>query len=384
MPDQSSANARIMVVDDIPENLTLLHDMLRAEGYQVVLFPSGEMALKAAAKQPPDLVLLDINMPGLNGFEVCRRLKAQPELAGIPVIFLSALNEPLDKLQAFQCGGVDYVTKPFEVEELRARVRTHLALRKLQWELHERNLSLECLVAERTQELAQALARLRCLDQIKSDFLDMISHEMRTPLSGILGIAELAFELTPESAERHELRGIYQESRSRMDRLLEDAGMLNRLEADREQLPLARIPIATILQEAQRDASAITVRADLGFDLAAVWVLGEPALLRRALATLMQVAACFTRDRNTACLSGTAQDKQVHLHFGLDNLLLSDGQAASFFDLASTARSSSFAEQLGLAPVVAERIISLFGGDVHLIQQTSLTGSLQVVLPRTE
>src|SRR5436190_4859392 len=120
----------IIVVDDQPANLKLMEDMLRQQGYGVRSFPRGRMALAAASQQPPDLILLDINMPEMSGFEVCQRLKADNKLASIPVIFLSALNETEDKVKAFRAGGVDYVTKPFQFEEVHARVETHLQFQR--------------------------------------------------------------------------------------------------------------------------------------------------------------------------------------------------------------------------------------------------------------
>jgi CheY-like chemotaxis protein len=122
----------IMVVDDQPANLRLMENMLKQQGYGVRSFPRGRMALAAAGQQAPDLILLDINMPDMNGYEVCERLKSNPQLAGIPVIFLSALDATEDKVKAFRCGGVDYVSKPFQFEEVQARVETHLKLRRAQ------------------------------------------------------------------------------------------------------------------------------------------------------------------------------------------------------------------------------------------------------------
>src|SRR6202047_1072413 len=121
----------IMAVDDNPANLRLLEGMLRQQGYQVRSFPRGRLALAAAAENPPDLILLDINMPEMTGYEVCERLKADEKLAGIPVIFLSALAETEDKVRAFRSGGVDYISKPFQVDEVQARVETHLRLHRL-------------------------------------------------------------------------------------------------------------------------------------------------------------------------------------------------------------------------------------------------------------
>jgi CheY-like chemotaxis protein len=134
----------IMVVDDQPANLKLLEDLLTSLGHAVRSFPRGRLALDAAARNPPDLILLDINMPEMDGFEVCRRLKADDKLAGIPVLFLSALNETRDKVNAFRSGGVDYITKPFQLEEVRARVETHLELhraRQRERELLEQTLN---------------------------------------------------------------------------------------------------------------------------------------------------------------------------------------------------------------------------------------------------
>jgi len=141
--DQLPETANVMVVDDTPANLNLLQKMLLDKGYRVLAFPDGKMALAAAAKHPPDIILLDINMPEMNGFEVCERLKADAVLKEIPVIFISALIETEDKIKAFALGGVDYVTKPFQFEEVNSRVETHLRLRRQQLELEEERRRLQ-------------------------------------------------------------------------------------------------------------------------------------------------------------------------------------------------------------------------------------------------
>jgi signal transduction histidine kinase len=153
-----------MVVDDTPANLDLLDRMLRTAGFCVLAFPRGRMALEAAADTPPDLALLDVLMPEMDGFEVCRRMKGTPRLADIPVIFISALGETDDKLRAFAAGGADYVTKPFQEEEILARVGAHLEIAALQRSLREHNENLERLVAERTRELAEV--RLQTMESV--------------------------------------------------------------------------------------------------------------------------------------------------------------------------------------------------------------------------
>jgi putative two-component system response regulator len=156
----SPEKGNIMVVDDTPANLKLLADMLGEHGYEVRPLPSGKAALKAASIDPPDLILLDINMPEMKGYEVCERLKADPLLREIPVIFISALNEIEDKIQAFRHGGVDYVTKPFQFEEVLARVETHLTLRRYQAVLQRHNTHLSELVNEQVKDILVANEKL--------------------------------------------------------------------------------------------------------------------------------------------------------------------------------------------------------------------------------
>jgi sigma-B regulation protein RsbU (phosphoserine phosphatase) len=149
-------SASILVVDDVSANLQVLTGMLKARGYKVRPAPSGKLALLAARKAPPDLILLDINMPEMDGYEVCKNLKADEALRGIPVIFISALNENLDKVNAFAIGGVDYLTKPFQMEELHARVETHLKLRRLQVSLEDANSRLARVNGRMSRDLEAA------------------------------------------------------------------------------------------------------------------------------------------------------------------------------------------------------------------------------------
>ncbi len=133
----------ILIVDDTPENLTVLRQMLTEQNYMVRPALNGEIAIKAVNTSSPDLILLDIRMPGMDGYEVCKQLKSEEKTSGIPVIFISALNELDDKIKAFSLGGVDYITKPFQAEEVLARVKTHLTLRNLQKIIEVKNAQLQ-------------------------------------------------------------------------------------------------------------------------------------------------------------------------------------------------------------------------------------------------
>ncbi|MBD2260408.1 ATP-binding protein [Pseudanabaena sp. FACHB-2040] len=148
-PAARTYQADILAIDDTPENLQLLSQLLTERHYKVRSVTKGSTALRAAQAAPPDLILLDVNMPQMNGYEVCQQLKADKRTRDIPVIFVSALGETLDKVKAFQVGGVDYVTKPFQVEEVLARIETHLQLRSLQHQLQQQNTQLQQEIRDR-------------------------------------------------------------------------------------------------------------------------------------------------------------------------------------------------------------------------------------------
>ena len=163
----------ILIVDDKPDNLRMLSKMLQSRGYYVRKAINGQLALQGVKMAPPDLILLDINMPTINGYEVCQELKSS-EHCDIPVIFISALDEVLDKVKAFQVGGVDYITKPFYLEEVLARVETHLNQRQLSKQLQEQNARLELEITERQRAEEQIYFLLSTIQAI-SESIDLHS-----------------------------------------------------------------------------------------------------------------------------------------------------------------------------------------------------------------
>ncbi|CAI2718980.1 hybrid sensor histidine kinase/response regulator [Nitrospina watsonii] len=171
---------KILIVDDTPANIEVLQKTLEVEGYNISVALSGDKALKIASRFAPDLVLLDIMMEGMDGYETCRHLKNNPETADTPVIFISARNDVEDVVEGFSQGGVDYIVKPFKSQEVLARVRTHLQLYALKRQR-------EVLIAE----LEQRNKDLVSLNELKNRFLGIAAHDIRNPLSSINGFLEL-------------------------------------------------------------------------------------------------------------------------------------------------------------------------------------------------
>ena len=189
----------ILLVDDTPDNLRLLSNALTERGYKVRSVINGAMALMGAKAAPPDLILLDINMPQMNGYEVCEALKADAQTREIPVIFISALDEVLDKVRAFAVGGRDYISKPFQFEEVLARIENQLTIRNLQQQLQQNNWFLqqsEAREREKAAQLEQALSQLQnsqsqLVQSAKMSSLGQlvagIAHEINNPINFIHG-----------------------------------------------------------------------------------------------------------------------------------------------------------------------------------------------------
>ena len=276
----------ILVVDDTPANLQLLSAMLKDAGYQVRLVPSGALALRAAQTRTPDLILLDITMPDMDGYEVCGRLKQQAELAAVPIIFISALSEPLDKVKAFGSGGVDYVTKPFQIEEVAARVRTHLEIRRLQLQLEER-----------ARQLQATNDALRETERLRDNLVHMIVHDLRTPLGGILASLQFMDEdvgpgLEPESREdlRHAISGA-----ERLNRMVSELLNITQLEAGK--LALTRTPqaVAELVEQAIASLGGLAKGRRLEVSVSGGLTLRcDTELMHRVLVNLLANALKFT------------------------------------------------------------------------------------------
>ena len=261
--ETDSKKLLVLVVDDIPTNVEFIINILGTlNNIEVHGVHDGPSALKFIYQRKPDLILLDINMPLMDGFEICKKIKSDPELADIRVIFLTARMHEQDVMEGFNQGAVDYITKPFNINEMLSRVKIHLELRSKTKELEELNLNLEGLVKERTKQLTEANANLvkankklskmydelSALDRAKDDFISHINHELRTPLNGIIGYTSLLEENISGEAKEH--LDCINELVSRLIKVSEITLLLTELRSIENKINIGEVMLEEVIDKA--------------------------------------------------------------------------------------------------------------------------------------
>ena len=373
----NTAEANILIVDDEPENLNVLGELLTSVGYRVSAFPRGDLALAAVRDELPDLVLLDIRMPGMDGYEVCRHFKAVERLQQIPIIFLSAFAELSDKVRAFQSGGVDYILKPFAEAEVLARVNTHLGLRRHQ-------LHLEKLVQQRVRELTEAHRRLQIWDDAKNQWLNVLSHEMRTPLTGLIGISELLFMDLPPDSEHHSLRTDYNCASRRISKLIDDALTLTRIDVESKSFAVTNLPLAQVMRNALAELAGQSPECEVHATLDAledVTVVGELELLHRALNDLLLTATHCVGAGERITVETRIDSGQAELTILTHGKSLPGEALETFFDVGGQRILLKGGGDFGLGAALSSRIIQLFNGRISVRNGTPSGLVMEISLP---
>ena len=296
---ETASPATVLVVDDEPRNLEVISHFLEREGFRVVTADDGQTALTAVAAAAPDVILLDVVMPGLEGFEVCRRLKADPATIFIPIVILTALRGTQERIKGAAAGADDFLSKPFDHVELATRVKSLVRVKRLYDQIQAYNRELEDRVAQRTAELQRAYDELKELDRLKSEFIANVSHELRTPLLHVKGAISLLADgtvgpLTPDQAQG---LGVAQSAAEQLGRIVEDIVDFGEVYEER-RLAFESVSLSEVVQSAVRaiarvaGSHSVKVTQTLPPDLPPV--RADPEALTRVLWHLLDNAVKFS------------------------------------------------------------------------------------------
>lgn len=371
--------ADILLVDDNPMNLDVLSRVLRHQNHRVRTVTSGAMALEAMRRQPPEVVLLDVAMPEMDGYDTCKAMMQEPNLATIPVIFISAMDSPLDKVKAFQSGGRDYVTKPFSSEEVMARVEHQVNLGRMQKSLEQQN-----------QSLLDANLKLKEIHVLKANFTAMLVHDIRSPLTSVglvLDAVQEGYNLRPGTLDQAV------NSFARVQSLLDE--MLDLHRSEYGQIPLETEPFDTV-HWLQGIADQFHIRAQqAGIQLQTQWPDHLPQLkadrgkLDRVLHNLLGNAIKFTH-RGGAVKLEAAIEFGAGVEAGLRFLRLSiidtgrgipAEQLPFIFDPFRQSEPGDADRGFGLGLAIVQRLVAAHQGQIRAQSQPGFGTSFTVLLP---
>jgi two-component system sensor histidine kinase/response regulator len=388
-----SVSKSILIVDDNPFNLQLLGKVLNGYGYEIEFAMNGEAALEWLNTAKFDLILLDINMPGMNGFEVCRKIRSNPLFNNMPVIFLSAESDRESILKGFELGAQDYLSKPFDSRELLVRVRTHLVLKDSLEKLEKLNKLLEEKVSERTQQLKEANDRLEAtnlklldLDRAKSEFLNLISHEIRTPLNGIIGPLELLKDPVSIS-EIRELVEILNFSVKRLERFSLNALLITRLktkqlEIRKDIINLSDL-ISEVIEEANEKLQSGNIQVKFENKRKDGIISGETELIKSCFNNILDNAIFFSPQNGIIEINMDFQDQILICEFKDEGKGFSNGAIDHIFEIFSTYHERRD-NSSGLGLTLAKMIMEAHGGSIFIGNNQHRGASVKILFHNTE
>jgi signal transduction histidine kinase len=394
-------NFIIFIVDDMPANLGILDEFLSHHGFEVLIAQDGKSALAKVEKAQPHLILLDILMPELDGFETCRRFKANPATHDIPIIFMTALTDTVDKVKGFELGAVDYITKPFEQEEVLARIKTHLRISQLQQQLQiqntqlqEKNNQLDLLtrhLSQRTEELRLANTELARAARLKDEFLANMSHELRTPLNAILGMSEVLQEgiYGPLNVQQAKSVHTIEESGRHLLVLINDILELAKIEAGKIKLDL--IPVSanwvgeSCLRLVKELAHKKQVKLQAVFDSNRLTVQADERYLKQILLNLLGNAIKFTPTGGTVRLEikGDTEQQVVNLSVADTGIGITAEDMRYLFKpfVQLDGGLNRQHEGTGLGLALVYRLVEMHGGSISVTSNSGQGSCFTVALP---
>ncbi|MBK1987203.1 hybrid sensor histidine kinase/response regulator [Sphaerospermopsis aphanizomenoides BCCUSP55] len=390
--------ANILIVDQNVTYLEILEHSLSARDYEVRIEVEGLNVIKQVHLSIPDLILLDIMLPDIDGFEVCKQLKADPRTQSIPIIFMATLDDRVDRARAFSLGAVDYIIKPFSKEELLARISTHLQVKRLSKTLEIQNQQLtqiteklEHRVAELTAELKKALEKEQELNQLKSRFITMASHEFRTPLaiiSSSSGILQNFSDRLSEERKKEHLETI-QSTIKHITHILDDILMIKRTEVEKIELHLEPLDIISFCHHLKEEIEANSPQytIDLSLDLGdkvienSLIIQGDQKLLRQILTHLLTNAIKYSPGHNLVKLSLTEENNQLIFKISDSGIGIPEADQANLFAYFHRGSNVGNISGIGLGLAIVKKYLDLHQGEISIDSQVGKGTTFTVRIP---
>jgi len=371
--------ATILVVEDSPIIGRALRSMLESGGYEAHVAADGEAALAWLEQAVPNLCLLDIRLPGLDGYEICRRMKADERTVNVPVIFLSGLDAVADVATAFQAGAIDYVVKPPRAPEVLARVRTHLRIAQLQRQLQRRN-----------GELSDSYERLREAEQLREDLINMVVHDMRSPLTGILMTLERLLATTADPSMQDEqigLNSVLNASR-RLSDMVTSLLDVTRLEEGKLPLDVRSHSLVLLIEEAVASLGDPALRERVVIDGRGEGLEAscDGSLVQRTLANLISNAVAFSAPDDPIGVSLTATEQHVRVAVVDRGPGVAAADRERIFDKYSqgTGQTSGRPKNgSGLGLAFCRLVVEAHGGRIGVESEVGRGATFRFTLPRS-
>ena len=383
----------ILVVEDTPENVSVLYHLLTQKGFKVLVAQHGKQALNILERAIPDLILLDITMPGLSGFEVCKILKSQKNTQEIPIIFMTARADTDDKVKGFQLGAADYITKPFQHEEALARINAHLNLHKLQKTLEERNHILQ-QQNQILETVVSALQKTKLTAEeaniAKNQFLANISHELRTPMNAIIGYSELLKEEAEDLNVTDlidDLDKIGRAGRHLLD-MINDILDFSKIETGKMELNLETFDIYPLIQEVVISAKPLieekvnTLEVFCPDDIGVMYA--DLTKVNQIVFHLLSNAGKFTEQGIVKLIVLKEDDDQwIRFKISDNGIGINPEQKQQIFQVFTQADGSSTRKYggTGLGLTITKRFVDMMQGHIHLESELGQGSSFTVRLP---
>ncbi|MFP4549481.1 MAG: ATP-binding protein [Spirochaetales bacterium] len=370
---ERTPTATLMVVDDNPVNLQLLFESLGSAGYRILVCEDGETAVRQAKDAQPDLILMDVLLPGISGYDSCRAIRAQAETSDIPIIFLTALTQTNDKLEGFDAGGVDYLTKPLQLSEVLARVSTHLSLRNLRRELEDRN-----------QELKRR-------DERRERLFSIIAHDLKSPMATFVSATRLLAEFEPGDESYPEMVQTLKARAHRLDRQISELLAWGEYQISEGRLSPRTIDLTALIDEIVTEAEPETSLKRLAVvkctpeSLAATL---DPTAVRTIVSNILGNAIKFTPDGGSVRIELSRDGSKVVVSIQDSGIGMSSAQTAKLFTRTGRAHRPGTKGEggSGLGLILASEIAELMGGriDVTSEEGSGTTFSLVVSVGEEE